>query len=179
MVISSLRHLPVWDKKTHALHAIVETPRGCRSKYDLDKTTGAFVLKKMLPAGMSFPHNFGFVPSTLADDGDPLDVLILTEEPAFPGCLIRCRLVGIIKGKQKENGKTKRNDRLIGVAQLSHEYSDVKSVKNMQKLFLDELEHFFVAYHDLEEIRYELLGYDGPRKASKFVQQAADRFRKQ
>jgi inorganic pyrophosphatase len=79
---------------------LVETPKGSRNKYAFDPDQRIFELKKVLPAGMAFPYDFGFVPSTVAEDGDPVDVLVLMDEPAFPGCLLRCRLIGIIEGEQ-------------------------------------------------------------------------------
>ena len=81
--------------------SIIETPKGSRNKYAFDPDQRIFELKKVPPAGMAFPYDFGFVPSTVAEDGDPVDVLVLMDEPAFPGCLLRCRLIGIIeRGEQ-------------------------------------------------------------------------------
>src|SRR6516165_7450726 len=87
-----------------ALRVIVETPRGSRNKYDYDPDSNALELNKVLPEGMSFPIDFGFVPSTLADDGDPLDVLVLMEAPAIPGCVVAARIFGAIEALQKEGG---------------------------------------------------------------------------
>src|SRR5579864_6077458 len=91
---------PSSDSKTGNLNAIIETPRGSRNKYAFDDKSGLFGLKKILPAGMAFPFDFGFIPSTLAADGDPLDVLIVTEEELFPGCLVQARLLGALKCQQ-------------------------------------------------------------------------------
>src|SRR5579863_7953432 len=88
----------------HAVRVIIETPKGSRNKYAFDPALGAFVLRKVLPAGMAFPYDFGFVPATIGGDGDPLDVLVLMDEPAFPGCVLKCRLVGVIRGRQKSHG---------------------------------------------------------------------------
>src|SRR6187399_1471528 len=77
-----------------AIQVIIETPKGSRNKYAFDAEQKIFELKKVLPAGMAFPYDFRFVPSTIAEDGDPIDVLVLMDEPAFPGCLLQCRLVG-------------------------------------------------------------------------------------
>src|SRR5271154_6416335 len=95
------------------IQVIVETPKGSRNKYAFDQEDRIFGLKKVLPAGMTFPYDFGFVPSTLADDGDPVDVLVLMDEPAFPGCLLECRLIGVIQGEQGK-GKKIRTERSIG-----------------------------------------------------------------
>jgi inorganic pyrophosphatase len=100
------------DKK---VQVIIETPKGSRNKYAWDPEQQVFALKKVLPEGMVFPHDFGFIPSTEGDDGDPIDVLVLMDQPVFTGCLVKARLVGVIEGKQTEEGKSERNDRLLAV----------------------------------------------------------------
>src|SRR5579864_9696384 len=93
--------------------AIIETPKGCRNKFDYDPETGLFMLGGLLPEGMMFPFDFGFLPSTLGEDGDPLDILVLMDAPAHVGCLMDVRIIGIIKAEQTEGGKTESNDRLL------------------------------------------------------------------
>src|SRR5580658_10792603 len=88
------------DKKSGLLQVIIETPAGSRNKFAFDPEQGIFTLKKVLPAGMVFPYDFGFLPQTLASDGDPIDVLLLMVEPAFSGCAVRARLIGVIEGEQ-------------------------------------------------------------------------------
>src|SRR5271166_3514779 len=82
------------------IRVVIETPKGSRNKYAFDLEQRVFELKTVLPAGMVFPYDFGFVPSTRADDGDPVDVLVLMDEPAFPDCLLKCRVIGVIQGEQ-------------------------------------------------------------------------------
>jgi inorganic pyrophosphatase len=91
------------------------TPKGSLTKFKYDDESGLFLFDKAMPTGQTFPFDFGFLPSTLGDDGDPLDVLVLTEEPTFVGCLIHGKLLGVIEAEQGENGETDRNDRLIAV----------------------------------------------------------------
>ena len=110
------------------IQVVIETPKGSRNKYAFDEEQKIFQLKKVLPAGMAFPFDFGFIPSTLADDGDPVDVLVLMDEPAFPGCLLICRIVGIIQGEQGDKKKKERNDRIVAVEQENHSYAHVKHV---------------------------------------------------
>src|SRR5579863_1173159 len=117
----SLVELPSQDKNG-TWNVVIETPKGCRNKFDFEPETGGFMLSKALPRGMDFPYDFGFIPSTLAEDGDPVDVLVLMDEPAFPGCRLSCRLIGVIEGEQTDDGKTNRNDRLLAVAQSSHDH---------------------------------------------------------
>src|SRR5271168_3969185 len=104
------------DKKTGLCRAIIETPKGRRSKFDYDPQTRLFRLKTVLPEGMSFPLDFGFIPSTLADDGDPTDVMVLMDEPACVGALLDVRLIGVLEAEETEKGRTEGNDRLLAVA---------------------------------------------------------------
>ena len=102
------------------IQVVIETPKGSRNKYAFDSAQKVFELKKVLPAGMAFPYDFGFIPRTKAEDGDPTDVLVLMDEPAFPGCLLKCRLIGIIEGEQGDGKRKKRNDRVVAVEQENH-----------------------------------------------------------
>src|ERR1043165_247025 len=93
------------DLKKGTCRAIIETPKGCRNKFDYDPDSGLFMLGGLLPEGMMFPFDFGFIPSTLGGDGDPLDILVLMDAPAHVGCLIEVRVIGIIEAEQTEGGK--------------------------------------------------------------------------
>src|SRR6202000_815799 len=115
---------------------IIETPKASRNKYGYDPDQGIFALSKVLPEGMVFPHDFGFLPQTRAGDGDPIDVLLLVDVPAFPGCLVPSRLIGVIEGEQLDGKKKVRNDRLVAVAQLSRTYQDLKRVKDLPDRFV-------------------------------------------
>jgi inorganic pyrophosphatase len=154
------------------LQVVIETPKGSRNKYKFDSDQRIFLLNKVLPEGMAFPHDFGFVPSTEAQDGDPLDVLILMDESAFPGCVVRSRLLGVIEGEQIEKGKRERNDRLIAVSETSPTHSDVESVQDLNKTFLDEIEKFFVNYHENDGVKFRVLGLKGPDVARKLLKKA-------
>ncbi len=164
--------IPAFDPKTGNLNAIVETPCGSRYKFACEKKTGLFLLKKILPTGMSFPFDFGFVPSTLAADGDPLDVLIVTEEKLFPGCLVQAHLLGAMKCKQGKKGQLERNDRLIAVPVLENVPVKIRSLKELDDKMLCELEKFFVFQHTLEGEEFKVLEIIGPRKAWKLVERA-------
>src|SRR5215216_4797853 len=97
-----LDHLDPFDEDGTDLHVIIETPKGSRNKFNYDGARALFKLGGVLPAGAVFPFDFGFVPSTVGGDGDPLDVLVLMDEPAFAGCLVRTRLVGVVEAEQTE-----------------------------------------------------------------------------
>jgi inorganic pyrophosphatase len=155
------------------LQIIIETPKGCRNKYSFDAEQKIFVLKAALPSGMSFPYDFGFVPQTLADDGDPLDVLVLMDEPAFPGCALMGRLIGVIQGEQlSPKADPVRNDRLVAVAETTHMYAKFKKLKDMPKQALKEIEEFFVNYHKLQGKKYKLRGIKGAKTALAAIEKA-------
>ena len=160
------------DKKDGILQVIIETPKGSRNKYAFDPDQEIFALKRVLPAGMAFPYDFGFLPRTLADDGDAIDVLLLMDEPAFSGCAVRARLIGVIEGEQIE-GKTKiRNDRLVAIAEANHMFGNIKKLTDLPDRFVRELEDFFVNYHRLEGKEYKLLGCKGADEAFSLIKAA-------
>jgi inorganic pyrophosphatase len=154
------------------LTVVIETPKGSRNKFALDEERGVFALTKVLPAGMSFPYDFGFVPATVAGDGDPLDVLVLMDAPAFPGCVVTCRLIGVIEGETTEARKRQRNDRVIAAEANTHSFATVRNLKDLGQEFLSELEAFFVNYHQLSKHEFRVLGSRGPRVARDRVNEA-------
>lgn len=118
---------------------------------------------------MAFPYDFGFVPSTKAEDGDPVDVLVLMDEPAFPGCVLRCRVIGVIEGEQGDKKSKERNDRILAVEKDAHSWSEVKTVDDLGKQFSRELQEFFVNYHELSGEQFRVLGIRGPARARQLV----------
>lgn len=152
------------------VQVVIETPKGSRNKYAFDKDQKIFELKKVLPAGMAFPYDFGFIPRTLGGDGDPLDVLVLMDEPAFPGCALKCRLLGIIEGEQGEKHKMERNDRIVAVQKDNHSFDDVKVIDDLGKKFLQELEEFFVNYHNLSGEQFQVINVRGAKQARKCIE---------
>ncbi len=160
------------DRDDDLLQVIVETPRGSRNKFSFDAEQRLYILKKVLPAGMVFPYDFGFLPRTLAPDGDPIDVLLLMDEPAFPGVMVPSRLIGVIEGEQVDGKKRIRNDRLLAVADGSHSYLNIKRLKDLPKRWMKELQDFFVNYHALEGKEYRLLGCKGSDAAMTLIKEA-------
>src|SRR6267143_6615901 len=130
------------DAKKCTCRAIIETPKGCRNKFDYDPESNLFMLGGLLPEGMMFPFDFGFIPSTLGDDGDPLDIMVLMDAPAHVGCLIEARIIGIILAEQSQDGKTETNDRLLGVAVHSYDHDHLKSISDVSKILLNQVEEF-------------------------------------
>src|SRR6202047_3530945 len=161
------------DRKKRICRAIIETPKGCRNKFDYDPDSGLFMLGGLLPEGMMFPFDFGFIPSTLGEDGDPLDVMVLMDAPAHVGCLIEVRIIGIIEAKQTEQGKTETNDRLLGVAVPSYEHEDLKTMDDVSKPLLAQVEEFFVSYNKQRGKKFRITATAGPKKAVKFLTSGA------
>lgn len=170
--LADLSRLEPFEGET--LQVVIETPKGSRNKYSYDGERRCLQLKKVLPAGMVFPYDFGFVPSTVADDGDELDVLVLMDEPAFPGCVLSARLIGVITGEDKlDDGSTQRNDRLLGIACASDLYADIKHVNDLPEPLLRHMEKFFQNYpRVLSDKEFKLLGAEGPETAAELVEKA-------
>jgi inorganic pyrophosphatase len=169
---------PIDEKDDEIIHVIIETPSGSRNKYSYDEDEKIFILKKVLPAGMTFPYTFGFVPSTKAEDGDPIDVLVLMDEPALQGCLVKCRPIGIIEGEQGDKKEKERNDRVVAIEQNNHELAFIKRIDDLGKEFVEELEKFFVNYHDMSGKKYRILDAKGPKEARRRIKQSMRAFKR-
>lgn len=134
--------------KDDLINVIIETPQGSSHKYAYDPDTEVFELKKSLPVGSTFPFDFGFIPNTRAEDGDPVDVLVLMDEPAYPGSLVACRLIAVLEAMQKErDGKETRNDRLVAVPKVSGMYAEVKQLSDLSKTMEQQIAAFFINYN--------------------------------
>jgi len=168
-----------FDKKTGELRVVIETPKGSRNKYDYDPDCDCLELATVLPEGMSFPYDFGFVPSTLGEDGDPLDILVLMDAPVVPGCVIRARLVGAIEAKQKARGEDwQRNDRLIAVATHAQTHQDVKSLEDLRPHLVDEIKEFFIDYSRLRGRKFKPLALIGPDNSRELIKSGMNAFKK-
>ncbi len=174
---AGINSLAAFDQKTGDLNVVIETPKGCRNKYKFDESTEIFTLSGVLPSGASFPFDFGFIPQTLGEDGDPLDVLLLMDEAAFPGCLIPSRLIGVVEAEQSENGKTERNDRLIAVACKSLEHDHLKTINDLNENLLEQIKHFFISYNQAKGKKFEPLGQFGNVKAKKLIEEGVKKYR--
>jgi inorganic pyrophosphatase len=161
------------DRDAGTCNAIVETPKGHRSKYDFDPETGLFKLHKLLPEGMSFPLDFGFVPSTLCDDGDPLDIMILSDEAAPVGALIQVRLVGVLEAEETEEGRVERNDRLLAIPLVSYLYAGIRGPEDLDPTFIAHLSDFWINKAKLEGKRFKVLEVGGPETAIGLVRRCA------
>jgi inorganic pyrophosphatase len=173
----TLETLPTRDDEGAWL-AVIEASQGTRHKLKYQREWNAFVLNGVLPVGLAFPYDFGFLPSTLGDDGDPLDVLVLADESLPPGSVVPCRIVGVIEAEQHDADErdAKRNDRLLAVAVKSHRHGDCTELKELPGKVLDEIEQFFVAYNASKHGTFRPLARRGAAVATKLVERGERRF---
>jgi inorganic pyrophosphatase len=160
------------------VRVVIETPRGSRAKLAYDPKLETFTLSKSLLVGLSYPHDWGFVPSTKADDGDPLDIMVVHDAATFPGLVLTCRIIGILEIEQKSKGHAERNDRLFAVPRKSHSEQALHDVRDLSKPIQEELEKFFIATDELEDKKLEIIGWKGPKTALKAIKQAGQSFAK-
>jgi inorganic pyrophosphatase len=171
MKIFPIDYLKPYDRSSKLLNVVVETPKGSRVKYSYDKKKGMYIVSKALPEGMVFPFNFSFIPGTLGADGDPLDVLVLNEEPVVSNTLLNVKPVAIIKATQTEGKKAVRNDRIIGQAIGKESPMELRELK-LEKAMVMEISVFFETYNKLYGKQFKVLGVSGPGKARKLVEAA-------
>lgn len=161
---------PPFKPDTDHIHVIIETPKDSPAKYAFDPATGLFQLMKILPAGTVFPLNFGFVPGTIAQDGDPVDVLVLTEHCLAVGCLIECRVLGVIQAEQQDKGKeVQRNDRIVAIPVVSHEYETLQTIEELGSQRLEEISQFFVYLRARSGGTFRVVSYQGPQQAIDWI----------
>ncbi len=160
--------IPTWADEEH-VYAVVETPRGSTCKLDFDPELRVFTLAKPLMAGLAYPYDWGFIPSTKAEDGDPLDVLVIHDAQTYPGVVLRCKPIGILEVEQTSKGRKERNDRIFAVPDRSPLETDLKDVRHLPSRAREELEQFFIATNALEDKKLEFLGWRGPAHADKKI----------
>jgi len=158
-----------------SIDVIIETPKGSCLKYDYDPASRFFELRKILPSGMVFPYDFGFIPGTKGEDGDPVDIIIVSEFETFPGCKMKCRLIGGIKAEQSEKkGSTNliRNDRFIAIPDYPSILDNITSVNDLPDNIMTQLESFFITYNKLEGKEFKILKKLGKKEAYDLIMEA-------
>ena len=157
-----------------AVRVVVEAPKGCGVKLKYDPRLGAFEYGRVLPLGLTYPYDWGFVPGTRAPDGDPLDALVLTDVPSYPGVVIPCRAIGAVLLDQKgEGGKRERNDRLVLVPMGAERLADFDDAKALPRRAREEIEQFFLDTTFFTQKEARVLGWKGPAEADALVRESS------
>ncbi|NEP39972.1 MAG: inorganic diphosphatase [Okeania sp. SIO2H7] len=152
--------------KEGILNVLIEIPAGSKNKYEFDKDLGAFALDRVLYSSVQYPYDYGFVPNTLADDGDPLDGMVLMDQPTFPGCVIPARPIGMLE--MIDGGD--RDEKILCVPDKDPRFAGVKSLSNIAPHRLDEIAEFFRTYKNLEKKVTEILGWQDIDKVMPLVE---------
>jgi inorganic pyrophosphatase len=169
---SPMNFPPAFSKEKDRINVVIETPQGSRNKYVWLPDEECFRLKKILPAGTSFPLDFGFVPHTKGPDGDPLDALVIMDSPGAVGVVVECRIIGVLEAEQWKQEKKRekiRNDRLLAVADPSLDCARLQSPDDLSPHFVDEIVHFFEYYNGMSGKEFRLLKIAGAKAAAKLI----------
>ena len=175
--MTNLYDLDPGPESPEVIRMIVEIPKNSANKYEYDGNLGVFRLDRPLYSPLHYPGDYGFVPGTLADDGDPLDVLVLMDAPVYPGCIVPSRLIGVIEAEQTEEGETERNDRLLAVAANSAAHRSIRQLSDLSQDLVAQIEYFFVSYNEMKGKRFEVKRRAGSKRARALVMAAMKRRR--
>ena len=165
--------LPIGDNAPKRVNAVIEIPRDSVNKYEYDKTLHVFRLDRTLFSPVHYPGDYGFIPSTLGHDGDPLDVLVLVEAPSFSGCLMEVRPIGVLQMVDQGN----RDEKILAVAQSDPLYQQINDASQAPQHLLREIEHFFSIYKYLEDKRTEIAGWGDAEEAKKIIREGMRQFK--
>ena len=166
------RDLPPGPNAPEEVTAIIEIPAGSRNKYELDKETGHFKLDRVLYSAVHYPGDYGFIPRTLHEDNDPLDILVRINEPTFPGCQISCRPIGVLR--MLDRGEP--DEKILAVPSDDPYHNDIFDIADMPAHYLREIEHFFGIYKDLEGKRVEIMGWEKSERALEVISRSITRY---
>jgi inorganic pyrophosphatase len=155
------------------LQVIVESPRGSTLKLKYDPKNSVFTISRALPVGLAYPFDWGFIPGTRADDGDPVDALVVHESPTYPGVLLTCRILGMVSLSQVQDGKREQNDRVIALPAWSNSIGDVKDFNDLPKPLRQQMEQFFVNNTFFTGKKIKLEGWQGRRAAERMIRSQA------
>ena len=171
-------NIPAGKDLPNDIYVAIEIPANSSPvKYEIDKDMGAVMVDRFMATPMFYPANYGFIPNTLADDGDPLDVLVITPYPVIPGSIIRCRPVGMLNMDDEAGG----DEKLVAVPhdKLSMQYQDIQDIGDVPQLLKDQIQHFFENYKDLEKGKWvKVTGWEGAEAAAKLIEEGVTRLGK-
>jgi inorganic pyrophosphatase len=153
--------------KPGLVNILIEIPGGSKNKYEFDKDLNAFALDRVLYSSVQYPYDYGFIPNTLADDGDPLDGIVIMDQPTFPGCVITARPIGMLE--MIDDGD--RDEKLLCVPEKDPRFKEVSSLQQIASHRLDEISEFFGTYKRLEKKETEILGWKDVDSVKALVEQ--------
>ena len=154
------------------LDVIVEIPKGSRNKYEMDKERGMIKFDRMLFSSVMYPTDYGYIPDTLAADGDPLDALVLVWEPTFPGCLIETKAIAVFKMRDEKGD----DEKILTVPLSDPQWNHLERLSDAPPHLVKEIEHFFSIYKDLEGKSVEILGWEDREAAEDIVRECRERY---
>lgn len=157
------------------VYAVIEIPKGSRNKYEYDKDLESFALDRVLYSPFVYPADYGLIPQTIYDDGDPMDIMVLMEQPTFPGCIIEARPIGVMR--MIDGGDN--DDKILGVPVNDPRFKDVKDIDDVPSHLLEEIAHFFLEYKHLEGKTTEVLGWDNAQKAFEAIEHSIKLYKKE
>ena len=154
------------------VEATIEIPMGTKNKYEINKATGKIKLNRVQYASMTYPAEYGFIDNTLSPDGDPLDILVLTSEPTFPGCVMDAKIIGVLK--TIDSGF--EDNKVISVNYVDPRYDDINDLSDLNSHVLNEIKHFFQNYKVLQGVKVEVFDFEGKEEALKILDECQKRF---
>lgn len=163
------------DNNDFTIDVVVEIPKGSRNKYEYDYEKKMIRYDRMIFSSMHYPSDYGFVPETLAEDGDALDALVLVSEPTFPGCLIEVRPIGLFRMRDEKGPDAK----LLCVPTSDPIWNSLRDLSEVNEHLKNEIEHFFQVYKDLEKKKVGIEGWDSKEEALKIIKESQNRFKEQ
>ena len=175
----SLHNVTPGAKAPEAFNVVIEIPMNADPiKYEVDKESGALFVDRFMTTAMHYPCNYGYVPRTLSDDGDPVDVLVITPFPLTPGVVVTCRAIGVLMMEDEAGG----DEKILAVpsSKLTQRYDKVKTYSDLPDITLQQIQHFFEHYKDLEKGKWvKILRWGGPEEAHKLILEGIERAKKE
>lgn len=156
----------------NVVNAIIEIPLKTKNKFEIDHESNRIKLDRVLYSAMTYPAEYGYIENTLADDGDPLDILVISSEPTFPGCVVPARVIGYLSVVDNGHGDYK----LISVVDVDPRYNEVNSLEDLSEFTLDEIKDFFLNYKTLQNIKVDVFDYHNKEEALKLIEECKKRY---
>ncbi|AEB10817.1 inorganic diphosphatase [Marinithermus hydrothermalis] len=175
--MAKLHDLPIGDQAPDVVHMVIEVPKGSANKYEFDEATGMVKLDRVLPSAQFYPGDYGFIPQTLAEDGDPLDGIVLSTYPLLPGVLVEVRVVGLIEMEDEKGPDSK----VLAVVAEDPRFNEIQDLEQVPQATRTEIAHFFETYKDLERHKgkwVKVTGWKGRADALAEIQACHERYKR-